>query len=1278
MVLGKLKHHKMVATYGQYFLFVLLQGILVNGGLWNSRVSSDSDNLPAFDYNHLVTQYISVCGVTNLCNESLVMSFNLTDHELSHSILCPECSCDVNCFKDSNIPCCPDLYFRYGVPQCRSVELVYNTERNVSNYYTVIDNCPSGTNKKLNDECTKDRNPAEILVLHPVSSKNHDLSFWNKYCATCHNVLDTLPWSVFFQCKKNVDFNYLSSYEKIIDTANTSHCSVTFQGRGQHCIPKCGQDLISSCNVTGTWQTYDSTIDKACGSGYNSTYNFVFKNVFCFLCNPPKSRQIAQYKQKNCPDPVSLFGKLCKSFPTTPITFPYSNIFCLLCQENEMEFDTEIKITGQIKEVNIEYSIDIFPETFTKMMLFQSGAEEQLHARENFKTLEEVELNITKLAIKHLAYSGGGLCSSEVLDEDVKNIGSECSCDVNCFKDCCIDQALRNPVTSCITTDFPPKYTKYGGYRIIDRCLGTTSDECHSNSKNLFQNIPLTSVQSGATYKNVFCQYCNSNGNSLLELTEHWGLNVSCNQFINPDYFPSLQGFINSLKAARCTIRLLPHKSARTCDRTKADVNFCNTTGLWSTEDMDIRRACEDLKPNHLPSIGPARNSQKSYKNIFCQMCNPVKQAPTEIIGHCYNSTDEVASSRALESACGKLPFVQMSSDYKNIFCEKCNGYKTGNEAIKPTDLDIMQSLLPAVFNGDFRREHGKMPSYRTIFSLSSFDEEDDDDDDKKKEMTCVSDQHLDQSKNICRNKTCFPGKVLRNSSCISLLPQTKNLRYILYFRADLKQIVSATPNIETICGAFHESVYNVLKNITHLDGKFIKIEEYTCLANKDCDTKELSGLQIYIQVVVFISGMVHRLETERSLVSFSNSFHNLPIRNTVYNFSLSQSGHSKLFPFFSRHCIHKKNKSKTTNPEYRKVYVNNLLLCQQILLIPEEYTYNAATQSLQIKQWNISLPHDQFLLTENMSARVCVFNSTKPLTPELEQFVIDSSFSLSVLTFVCIIISLVCLVITFIVYCVFQSLRTLPGLNNMSLIVSLFFAQLMTVIRPYILDFHTVAVVTSITMHYFWLCVFFWLSVCSFHMFRVFTRNTHKIKSEKDTCHAIIKYAAYAFGIPCLFVVIHLIVNVTASEGTLTGYENRNGLVNDKIAFIVTIITPMFLICLSNFFFFVVTAYRIRNTPHAQKNQKQSVEVWVYVKLFALTGLTWIFQIVDAFLSVSFLSYIVAILNGLQGLFLFLSYVCNGRVLRMCCEKRTKNSSGSVSSTHLNSLVSTKKSTKF
>ncbi|KAJ8313132.1 hypothetical protein KUTeg_009315 [Tegillarca granosa] len=52
--------------------------------------------------------------------------------------------------------------------------------------------------------------------------------------------------------------------------------------------------------------------------------------------------------------------------------------------------------------------------------------------------------------------------------------------------------------------------------------------------------------------------------------------------------------------------------------------------------------------------------------------------------------------------------------------------------------------------------------------------------------------------------------------------------------------------------------------------------------------------------------------------------------------------------------------------------------------------------------------------------------------------------------------------------------------------------------------------------------------------------------------------------------------------------------------------------------------------------------------KLFTLTGISWIFQIIDSFLPLSAFSFIVTIFNGFQGLFVFLSYICNKRVFNL------------------------------
>lgn len=144
-----------------------------------------------------------------------------------------------------------------------------------------------------------------------------------------------------------------------------------------------------------------------------------------------------------------------------------------------------------------------------------------------------------------------------------------------------------------------------------------------------------------------------------------------------------------------------------------------------------------------------------------------------------------------------------------------------------------------------------------------------------------------------------------------------------------------------------------------------------------------------------------------------------------------------------------------------------------------------------------------------------------------------------------------------------------------------------------------------------------------------------------------------YVFGFLGCIVVVYFIVNVILLEGILMGYENKQGLVNDKIVFIVMVIVLLFLICISNLVFFFVMVYQIRNILYVQKNYRQMVEVWVYVKLFVLIGFMWIFQIVDVFLFLFVFFYVVVIFNGLQGFFFFLSYVCNICVWNLCCGKK-------------------------
>ncbi|CAC5424867.1 unnamed protein product [Mytilus coruscus] len=92
-------------------------------------------------------------------------------------------------------------------------------------------------------------------------------------------------------------------------------------------------------------------------------------------------------------------------------------------------------------------------------------------------------------------------------------------------------------------------------------------------------------------------------------------------------------------------------------------------------------------------------------------------------------------------------------------------------------------------------------------------------------------------------------------------------------------------------------------------------------------------------------------------------------------------------------------------------------------------------------------------------------------------------------------------------------------------------------------------------------------------------------------------------------------------------------------------------------------TAIQIVKRPQLQ-NERQiksnRIHAAIYLKLFSVTGISWLLHIIDTFLPMSTFSIIVSVLNDLQGIFIFWSFICNKRVLNLywksCTSNRNKN----------------------
>ena len=116
----------------------------------------------------------------------------------------------------------------------------------------------------------------------------------------------------------------------------------------------------------------------------------------------------------------------------------------------------------------------------------------------------------------------------------------------------------------------------------------------------------------------------------------------------------------------------------------------------------------------------------------------------------------------------------------------------------------------------------------------------------------------------------------------------------------------------------------------------------------------------------------------------------------------------------------------------------------------------------------------------------------------------------------------------------------------------------------------------------------------------------------------------------------------------------------------------PMAISILMNIFFYIHTAIDLRKAFEnaAATTQIQKGHFLIYVRLFVVMGITWIFGFISAFTDELAVQVIFVILVCLQGLFLFISFVCNKAVISEIRKKRKESSSSGNMKTRSTALT--------
>ena len=461
-------------------------------------------------------------------------------------------------------------------------------------------------------------------------------------------------------------------------------------------------------------------------------------------------------------------------------------------------------------------------------------------------------------------------------------------------------------------------------------------------------------------------------------------------------------------------------------------------------------------------------------------------------------------------------------------------------------------------------------------------------------------------------------------------------------------------------------------------------------MSNVSCDRYQIYNagnltLETLTYIKIFVEGEVDRLKAEKNLIASMNKSIQLTAGYTKYSMSIQFERRAIHVPSllhegnFESSCYLRfssaPNKDFISIEDYRSVHVAQLLVCLHTSFSRHEFRLDWSKLTIQLVNYDIKLHFDEFQIMADGTASVCLDRVSSFFTDVSK--VPSHVSTLAVLTTVCITISITCLILTLITYGLFRTLRTLPGKNNICMIVSLLTAQITMLILPHVQRIAEVCILFGALSHFAWLSYFACLSVCSVHMFRVFTgRLSSHSDSNTSANKTIARYCLFSIGVPAVVVLMVVIISLATSSGLESGYSSYRCFISEKNVFIATLVTPLILMCVSNFFFFVFTAVKIKNTPKVQKNKPDNLQVIVYCKLFVLTGLTWIIQVVDTFLLESFLSYLSVIFNCSQGIFIFLSYTCNKRVFmlykQLCRKRSTYANSGSTSGAGRNMTRST------
>ncbi|KAI8794846.1 adhesion G protein-coupled receptor E4P [Biomphalaria glabrata] len=362
---------------------------------------------------------------------------------------------------------------------------------------------------------------------------------------------------------------------------------------------------------------------------------------------------------------------------------------------------------------------------------------------------------------------------------------------------------------------------------------------------------------------------------------------------------------------------------------------------------------------------------------------------------------------------------------------------------------------------------------------------------------------------------------------------------------------------------------------------------------------------------------------------------------------------------------------------KYNFISVNHVLMCRFVRFEPEQYQADVRDDVIPPDfTVTIDLNGTKILITDNADLNMVDIGQDGELNvcedllnSKLKMFKEDvlegtnrdlagTSLAEYIVSIACSSASILCLVLTLMTYVLFSELRTEAGLNNMFLSSSLLLAQVCLLITSHIFMPSLWCTVLGVVTHFLWLWMFSWSFLCSYHMFQVFSSNSIRTSSQQDRLK-FWKKILFSMTCPTVIILTTVVCSYLASAGQEIGYGRFSCYLNSTLLVGLTLVWPLSLVTLTNVVFFIVAVHKIHGVLKLQsifRKDEQNTEWHIYVKMSSVTGAFWTVAIIAAALDNTILKLISIVLNGLQGVAIFVSFICKKRVLLLYKQMKSFN----------------------